>query len=325
MKEMTYAQALSQGLVECLEADERVVMIGAGYGGLTPYRAEYATLRERFSDRITDPPIAELGYCGIAIGAAMTGLRPIVAMGTGAFSYEAFPQIVNEAPQVYYGSRGQVTCPVVFHMMTGIRGAGALQHSASPQAMYWNTPGLEIIVPGSPADARGLMKTAALRSENPTIFIDHQRLQGVTGMVDDTGPGEIPLGVGEVKREGTDVTIVATSVMVARALEAAEELAKAGISAEVVDPRTLVPLDKETILKSVAKTGRAVIADETQLSCGVTAEFAAIIADEGFASLKAAVKRVAIPNVPIPYHEAEEDYITPTAARIVEAVNKICR
>ena len=190
--------------------------------------------------------------------------------------------------------------------------------------MYWNTPGLQIVVPGSPADARGLMKTVALRSENPTIFIDHQRMQGVTGMVDDDGPGEIPLGVAEVKREGSDVTIVAASVMVARALEAAEKLAADGISAEVVDPRTLVPLDKGTILKSVAKTGRVVVTDESQLSCGVASELAAIIAEEGFESLKAPVKRVAIPNVPIPFHASEEEYITPTAEKIIAAVKQIC-
>lgn len=324
MKEMTFAEGLSLGLVESLEQDERVVLMGAGFGGLTPYRAAYAPIRQRFSDRITDPPIAELGYCGIAIGAAMTGLRPIVAIGTGAFSFEAFPQIANEAPQAYYGTRGQVTCPVVFHMMTGIRGAGALQHSTSPQPMYWNTPGLQLVVPGSPADARGLMKTVALRSENPTIFIDHQKLQGVTGMVDDDGAGEIPLGVAEVKREGTDVTIVAVSVMVARALEAADRLAADGISAEVVDPRTLVPLDKNTILKSVAKTGHVVIADESQISCGIASEFSAIIAEEGFESLKAPIKRVGIPNVPIPFHESEEQFITPTADKIIAAVKSIC-
>ncbi len=191
--------------------------------------------------------------------------------------------------------------------------------------MYWNTPGLQLVVPGSPADARGLMKTVALRSENPTIFIDHQRLQGVTGMVDDDGAGEVPLGVAEVKREGSDVTIVAVSVMVARALEAAEKLAAEGISAEVVDPRTLVPLDKNAILKSVAKTGRAVVADESQLSCGVASELAAIIAEEGFESLKAPVKRVAIPNVPIPFHESEEQYITPSTGRIIDAVKQICK
>lgn len=311
------------GLQEVLEADERVVLMGAGFGGFQADPNAYAPIRQRFGHRITNPPIAELGYCGIAIGAALTGLRPIVAIGTGSFSYEAFAQIANEAPQAYYGTRGQVTCPVVFHMRTGIRGAGALQHSQSPQPMYWNTPGLEIVVAGTPADARGLMKTAVLNSENPTIFIDHEQLQTITGEVDES-QGPIPFGLADVKRRGSDVTIVATSIMVYRALEAAERLASEGIDAEVVDPRTLVPLDKSTILDSVAKTGHVVIADETQRSCGVTAELAAIIADEGFESLKAPIKRVAIPDVPIPYHESEEAYITPSADGIVAAVKQIC-
>lgn len=323
MRELTFAEALAEGLMESLEADPRVVLFGAGYGGLTQYRAAYNALRERFRDRIQDLPISELGYCGVATGAAMTGLRPIVAIGTGSFSLEAFPQILNEAGVACYGSDGQVTVPVVFHMMAGIRGAGAVQHSASPQAMFWNSPGLQVAVPGSPADAKGLMKTAALHSKNPTIFIDHGRLQGLRGPVPD-GDVAIPFGQAEVKRPGRDVTIVATSIMVPRALEAADEVQREGISAEVVDPRTLVPLDKETILASVAKTGRAVICDETQRSCGVAAELAAIIADEAFRYLKAPVKRVAIPDVPIPYHQAEEDYITPTAGRIVEAVRAVC-
>jgi pyruvate dehydrogenase E1 component beta subunit len=167
------------------------------------------------------------------------------------------------------------------------------------------------------------MLTAGLTSKNPTIFIDHQRLQGVKGEVDKAA-GAIPFGVAEVKRPGSDVTIVAISVMVPRALEAAETLAREGISAEVVDPRTLVPLDKATILKSVAKTGRVVLADESQLTCGVAAELAAVIAEEGFASLKAPIKRVGIPNVPIPYHEAEEEFVTPTAAKIVAAARSLC-
>lgn len=325
MPEMSYAAALAQGLVECLERDPSVTLFGAGYGGFTTERGRYSVLRERFAGRITDPPISELGYCGVAIGAAMTGLRPIVELGTASFSFEAFPQIVNEAAVACYGSGGNTSVPVVFHMRAGIRGAGAMQHSAAPQPLYWNSPGLQIVAPGSPADARGLMLTAALRSRNPTIFIDHERLQTVRGMVDEVAT-ELPFGVADVKRQGSDVTIVATSIMVPRALEAAESLAReSGISAEVVDPRTLVPLDKATILQSVAKTGRAVIADESQLSCGVASEIAAIIAEEGFASLRAPIKRVAIPNVPIPFSQSEEDYITPTAARIVQAVRQICK
>ncbi len=323
MRQMTYSEAMAIGIQEALAEDESVVLMGAGFGGMQGDPVVWSALRERFADRITNPPIAELGYCGIAVGAALTGLRPIVAIGTGSFSFEAFPQIANEAPQAYYGTRGQVTCPVVFHMRAGIRGAGALQHSIAPQAMYWNTPGLEICVPGSPADVRGLIK-AAVRSNNPTIFIDHERLHPLTGEVDETSSGDIPLGMAEVKREGSDVTIVATSIMVHRALEAAETLASLGIDAEVVDPRTLVPLDKEAILRSVARTGRVVVADETQRSCGVASEIAATIAEEAFESLRAPIKRVAIPNVPIPYHQVEEDYITPTAHRIVEAVQFIC-
>jgi acetoin:2,6-dichlorophenolindophenol oxidoreductase subunit beta len=324
MTEMTYAEALALGMTECLDQDPRVVLINASFGGFTAGRAAYGVLRQKYADRITDTPIAELGYCGIAIGAAMTGLRPIVALSTAAFSFEAWPQIINEAAVACYGSAGQVTAPVVFHMLTGIRGAGAVQHSHAPQAMFCNAPGLQVVAPGAPADARGLMRTAALESRNPTIFIDHARLQGVKGPVDKAA-GAIPFGLADVKREGKDVTIVAVSIMVPRALEAAETLAREGISAEVIDPRTLVPLDKETILRSVAKTGRAVVADESQLTCGVAAELAAVIAENGFASLKAPIRRVGIPNVPVPYHEHEEDFITPSAAKIVAAAREACR
>jgi pyruvate dehydrogenase E1 component beta subunit len=323
MTEMTFAQALALGLTECLDADPRVTLINSSYGGLTPFRATYNVLREKYADRITDTPISELGYCGIAVGAAMTGLRPIVALSTAAFSFEAWPQIVNEAAVACYGSAGQVTAPVVFHMLAGIRGAGAVQHSHAPQAMFCNAPGLQVVAPGSPADARGLMRTVALHSNNPTIFIDHQRLQGIKGEVDEKAP-PIRLGVADIKRQGNDVTIVAVSIMVPRALEAAATLAQQGISAEVVDPRTLVPLDKATILKSVAKTGRAVVCDESQLTCGVAAELAAVIAEDGFHSLKAPVRRVGIPNVPVPYHQAEEEFITPTADKIVAAVKAVC-
>ena len=323
MNEMTYADALALGLAESLEADPSVVLINAAFGGLTPHRAAYAGLREKYADRITDAPISELGYCGIAIGAAMTGLRPIVALSTAAFSFEAWPQIVNEAAVACYGSAGQVTVPVVFHMLGGIRGAGAVQHSHAPQSMFCNAPGLQVVAPASPADARGLMKTVALESNNPTVFIDHGRLQGITGPVNQAA-GPVPLGVADVKRRGTDATIVAVSIMVPRALEAAAALEREGISAEVVDVRTLVPLDKATILTSVAKTGRAVVADEGQLTCGVAAELAAVIVEEGFASLKAPVRRVGIPNVPVPYHEAEEDFITPTGAKIVAAARAVC-
>ena len=318
MTRMNFAQALALGMTECLDADPSVLFINAGFGGLTPHRASYNILREKYADRITDTPISELGYCGIAIGAAMTGMRPIVAISTSAFSFEAWPQIINEAAVACYGSAGQVTSPVVFHMLTGIRGAGAVQHSHAPQAMFCNAPGLEVICPSTPSDARGLMKTAVLESNNPTIFIDHQKLQGVEeDCSDEQAP--IPFGVADIKRRGKDVTIVAISVMVPRALQAAETLAKHGISAEVLDPRTLVPLDRKAIIKSVRKTGRLVIADESQLTCGVASEIAAVVAEGAHKALKAPVRRVGIPNVPVPFHLAEEEFITPTAAKIVTA------
>src|SRR5262245_17957592 len=225
MKEMTYAEALALGVCEALEKDARVTLINASFGGLTPHRASYGAIRERFANRITDTPIAELGYCGVAVGAAMTGLRPIVTLSTGAFSFEAWPQIVNEAAIACYGSAGKVTAPVVFHMLTAIPRAGHVQHSHATHAMPCQAPGLQVSSPGSPADARGLMLTLALETKNPTVFIVHQRLQGIKGQVDER-PHPIPLGVADIKREGKDVTIVAVGVMVPRALEAAETLAK---------------------------------------------------------------------------------------------------
>lgn len=325
MREMTYSAAMAEGMMEALDRDDRIILVGAGYGGLTEARRAFDRLRRDYASRILNPPISELGYCGLAIGAAMTGLRPMVSVGTGSFIYEAFPQVINEAPQAYYNSAGQVTVPVVFHVYTGIRGAGAVQHSGSPQSMFWNVPGLQIICPGSPADVKGLVKTAMLRSMNPTILIDHTLLLPQVGPVPEE-EYEIPFGQAAVRREGSDVTIVAVGIMVGRALEAAERLAREdGISCEVVDPRTLVPLDKAAILASVRKTGRAVVADESQRSCGVASELAAILAEEVFPYLKAPVKRVAIPDVPIIYAKTSEDAITPTAGTIVAAVRSIAR
>ncbi|MBI2359822.1 MAG: 2-oxo acid dehydrogenase subunit E2, partial [Deltaproteobacteria bacterium] len=236
--------------------------------------------------------------------------------GTGSFFYQAFPQVLNEAANTYYMTGGQTKVPVVFHLLHGIRGGGAAQHSHSPQAMLWNTPGLEIMLPSTPRDVKGLLKTA-VRSENPTVFVDHAKLFEVKGEVPE-GNYEIPFGQAEVKRRGKDVTVVATSLMVQRALQAAEKLARQGIDVEVVDPRTLVPFDKSAVLESVAKTGRLVVADECHKSCGVAAEIAAIVAEEGFQLLKAPIRRVAIPDVPIPFGRSMEAYIEPSEEKIVE-------
>src|SRR5579884_2751000 len=272
MREIRYVQALAEALDEILGEEPRVTLIGAGFAGLTPSGALLNPVREKYADRIKWPPIAELGYCGIGIGAAMVGMRPIVELSTATFSYEAIPQIVNEAAIACSNSGGQTAVPIVFHMLYGIRGAGAVQHSGSPQAWYWNTPGLQVAMPGSPADVKGLLRWAALRSRNPTVFMNHQKLMEQVGPVPE-GPFEIPFGQAEIARPGRDVTIVATSIQVPRALEAAATLAREdGVEAEVVNPRTLTPLDRATILGSARKTGRVVVTDESHDTCGVAAE-----------------------------------------------------
>jgi len=323
-QEMTFGESLITALEEIMGQDRRVVLIGGGLVGTGSGQAQLARLREKYSSRIKNPPIAELGFCGIAAGAAMAGLRPLVDIGTATFSYEAIPQIVNEAAIAYSNSGGQTNVPVVYFMRYGIRGGGGVQHSGSPQPWYWNTPGLQLAMPASPADAKGLLRTALMRSQNPTIFLAHERLMDDRGPVPD-GDYEIPFGQAAVKREGRDVTIIATGIQVPRALAAAEVLGKERISAEVVDPRTLQPLDKASLLASVKKTGRLVVTDESHDNCGVAAGLAAILADEAFTSLRAPIKRVAIPHVPIPFAVPLENFVTPTTERIVEAVRTLLR
>ena len=322
-RELLYTQALAEALEEVLGEDARVTLFGANFVGAGPNRALMTPIQERFVERIVWPPIAELAYCGIAIGAGMAGMRPIVDLSTATFSYEAIPQIVNEAAIAYANSAGQTTAPVVFHMLYGLRGGGAAQHSGSPQAWYWNTPGLQVAMPASPADVKGLLRWAALKSQSPTIFMSHQRLFGTRGPVPD-GSFDIPFGRAEVKRRGRDVSIVACGVQVPRALEAARRLAEEdGLDCEVVDPRTLQPLDLATILASVRKTGRVVVTDESHDMGGVAAGLAAIIADQAFDSLKAPIKRVSIPHVPVPYARTLEEAITPSASRIAAAARQV--
>jgi pyruvate dehydrogenase E1 component beta subunit len=321
MRELSYAEAMVEALDEALGADERVTLIGSYFLGLSPRRVLLDRLREKYGGRMFDPPIAELGYVGVGVGAALTGLRPIVDVATASFVFHAWPQIVNEAANARYMSGGGTAVPMVLHMLTGLRGGGAAQHSHSPQAMLWNTPGLEIIVPATPYDVKGLLRSA-VASDNPTVFIDHGRLFEVTGDVP-IGDYSVPLGQAAVRREGRDVTIVATSLMVHRAMQAATILVESNIEVEVVDLRTLVPLDRDTLLRSVMKTGRVVIADECHLSCGAGGELAAIIADEAFHALKAPVRRVGTPDVPVPFSPSLEVHIEPTSDRIVAAVHSV--
>ncbi len=313
---------MAEAIDELLSQDERVVIFGGGFAGLTRSAAHFAPVMAKHASRYVAPPISELGVAGLAAGAAMTGLRPIVDIGTGSFIFEAFPAVANEAGIAHYTSNGQTTVPVVYHLHSGIRGAGAEQHSQAPHALFWQTPGVQIALPGSPADVKGLLRTAVLRSQAPTLFVNHYELMEVEGPVS-SAPFEIEFGRAEVKRLGQDVTIVACGIQVPRALRAAEELAREGISVEVVDPRTLVPLDEETILRSVRKTGRVLLTDETPRSCGVAAELLARVAESAWDAIKAPPRRVTIPDTPIPFSEPLEAYITPTTDKIVAAVRAI--
>jgi pyruvate dehydrogenase E1 component beta subunit len=321
MAHIKYAEALVEGLYISMERDPRVSLIGRHVLGLSPLRNLMDRIRDTFADRIFDPPTSEAGIAAVGVGAAMAGDRPFVDIATASFSFEAWPQIVNEAATAHYMSGGQVTVPVVFHMIHGLRGGGAAQHSHSPQSMMWNCPGLEIVLPSSPSDVKGLICTA-IKSDNPTVFIDHPKLFGMEGEVLE-GHYEIPFGQADIKREGRDVTVVATSLMVQVALEAADTLSKEGIEVEVVDPRTIVPLDKERICGSVAKTGRLVVVDECNMSCGIASEIATIVAEAAFGSLKAPIARVARPDVPVPFSSPLEDFITPTPDKITAAVRKM--
>ena len=321
MRELAYYEAKFEALDEIMAADPRVHLINGTFLSLSPRRQVFQNLVKKYGDRIMSPPISELSFCGLAAGAAMAGLRPIVDLSTGSFIFEGWPQVANEAANAFYMSGGQTRVPVVYHLFHGLRGGGAAQHSASPQAMLWNNPGLEIVLPSSPRDVKGLLKSA-VASDNPTIFVDHVHLLEIKGDVPEND-APIPFGVADVKRQGNDVTVIATSYMVQRCLQVGDKLAAEKIDVEVVDPRTLVPFDMATVLASVEKTGRVVIVDETHQSCGVAAEIAARIAETGFDKLKAPIRRVSTLDVPVPYSPPLEDYIGPREDRIVEAIRSV--
>ncbi len=315
---ITFAEGLARAIHECLAADERVMLIGSGFMGLNPVAQKtMEPVLKDFAARISVTPISELGLAGAGIGAAVAGMRPLVDLSTGSFIFQAFPQVVNEAANIHYMSGGQTTVPVTFYSLAGMRGSGAAQHSHRPQAMLGQVPGLQILMPGGAEDAYYLMKWALRESRNPTVFISHGLLLGETAELDADAP-MIPVGRARIRRDGGDVSLIANSITVPRALAAAGILEKEhGISAEVVDLRSIAPLDRETVLRSVAKTGRAVIADECHRSFGVAAEIAATLAEEGLASLKAPVCRVNTPDVPIPFSTQLEAELTVTADKIV--------
>lgn len=319
VKTMSYAEAVLTALGDAMASDDRVNLIGRPFS-LGPTRVLAQGLKEKFPDRVHEPPTSEAVNAAVGAGAAMAGARPFVDLGTGAFSFLAFSQIVNEAAVCNYMSGGRLQSPVVYHVNHGVRGAGAPQHSHDMHPYVWNTPGLQIILPSTPNDAYGLLRSA-LASPNPTFMMSHFKLATTMG---DVRIGEsIPLGLSEVKRQGSDVTIIAVSLMVHAALEAAELLAAVGCNAEVIDVRSLTPLDEAGLLESVGRTGRVVVVDEAPLHGGVASGIAGMIADRGFASLKAPIRRVARPDTPIPASSAMENFLVPTSEDIKSAVLSI--
>ncbi len=321
MAKVSYREALNRAMSEEMTRDERVFLMGEEVGYYQgAYKVSQGMLEKFGAKRVLDTPIAENGFVGIGIGAAMTGLRPIVELMTWNFSLVAIDQIVNNAAKVRLMSGGQWSVPLVIRGAGGAGGQLGAQHSQCFEQMYVNHPGLKVVAPSTPADALGLLKTS-IRDEDPVMFFEHERLYTTSGEVPD-GEHLIPLGKGDVKREGSDVTLVAWSRFVHLALEAAEELAKRDISVEVVDPRTLRPLDEELIFASVRKTNRCVVLEEAHGYASVGAEIAARVQAACFDDLDAPVERVYRREIPMPYAPQLEAYVTPDVPRVIAGIEK---
>ena len=317
-------EALRDGMAEEMRADDRVFVMGeevAEYQGA--YKVTQGLLDEFGPKRVIDTPITEYGFAGIGTGAAMGGLRPIVEFMTFNFAMQAIDHIVNSAAKTNYMSGGQMRCPVVFRGPNGAASRVGAQHSQNYGAWYASVPGLVVIAPYDAADAKGLLK-AAIRSEDPVVFLENELVYGRSFDVPDLDDYVLPIGKARIMREGSDVTIVSYSIAVGLALEAAEELSNEGIEAEVIDLRTLRPLDKETVLTSLAKTNRLVIAEENWPTCSIASEIVAICMEEGFDHLDAPVTRVCNEDVPLPYAANLEKLALIDTPRIIEAVKKVC-
>jgi pyruvate dehydrogenase E1 component beta subunit len=324
VREITFVEALNEALRQEMERDPNVFVIGEDVGVYGGVFGVTKGLFEKFGpDRVIDTPISEAGFIGLCVGAAIAGLRPVVELMFVDFFGVAMDQIYNQAAKLRYMTGGKAKIPLTIRTTIGGGFRAAAQHSQVLYSIFAHVPGLKVIVPSTPYDAKGLL-ISAIRDDNPKIFFEHKKLYGIKGPVPEE-PYTIPLGKADVKKQGKDVTVVAVAWMVHEALRAAENLEKEGISVEVIDPRTLVPLDKETILNSVKKTGRLVVADEDYDRCGFASWVASIVADEAFGYLKAPIKRVTTPNVPIPFSPPLEDEVLPNAAKIENAIRSIVK
>jgi acetoin:2,6-dichlorophenolindophenol oxidoreductase subunit beta len=322
-RELTFAQAVREALAEEMRRDSRVCIFGEDVAEAgTPFKVLSGLVEEFGVTRVIDTPISEAGFTGMGVGAAMTGLRPVVDIMFGDFITLTMDQMVNQAAKVHYMSGGTWKVPMVLRATLGATRRSAAQHSQSLHAWFSHVPGLKVAMPSTPYDAKGLLKTA-IRDENPVVFFEDKMMYKLKGPV----PAEeytIPFGVADVKRAGRDITIVATSSMVQVALGAAEMLEKAGISAEVIDPRTMWPLDEKTLVESAKKTSRVIVVDEGYGRYGVTGEIAAVIAEGAFYNLEAPVKRIGAMHVPIPFSPPLEDATVPSEQAVVEAAKALC-
>ncbi len=322
MATLQIREALNQAMCEEMERDQNVFIMGeevAQYNGA--YKVTQGMLKKFGDKRVIDTPITEAGFAGIGIGAAMVGLRPIVEMMTWNFAILAFDQIMNNAAKLHYMSAGQFKIPIVFRGPNGPAHMLGAQHSQALESMLAHVPGLIVMTPSNPYDAKGLMKSA-IRSDNPVIFLESELMYGQKGEVPDE-EYLIPIGKGDVKRAGADVTIIAWTKMVAVALQAADELAKEGISAEVIDPRTIRPLDEDLILESVRKTNRCVIVEDSWPFASVGTEIAHRIHTKAFDDLDAPVEKINAADIPMPYANNLEQEALPNAAKVVAAVKKV--
>jgi len=322
MRKLTFAQALNEALKQEMRRDPTIYVAGEDvgkYGGIFGVTA--GLLEEFGEERVRDTPITESAIIGSAVGAAAAGLRPVVEIMFIDFIGVALDQLFNQAAKMKYMFGGKAKLPIVVRTTCGAGMCAAAQHSQSLEAWFMHIPGLKVVAPSTPYDAKGLL-ISSIRDDNPVLFIEHKMLYGIEGEVPEE-PYTIPLGVADIKREGKDVTVVATMAMVHKALEAAEDLAKEGIEVEVVDPRTLSPLDKETIINSVKKTHRLVIVHEAVKQAGPGAEIAAIVAEEAFEYLDAPIKRVAAPFTPVPFSPVLENAYIPSKESIISAVKEV--
>jgi pyruvate dehydrogenase E1 component beta subunit len=326
MRELTFVEAISQALHEEMARDERVFVIGEdiriGYGKGGAFGATNGLFARFGPERVIDTPISESAIAGMAVGAALWGMRPVAEIMFSDFLALAMDHIANSAAKMRYAYAGEAIVPVVFRMAFGGGVGAALHHSQSPEAWITNVPGLKIVMPSTPYDAKGLLKSA-IRDDNPVVFFEHKyqysRLKGPV-------PEEeyvLPLGKADIKREGEDITIIAFGAMVHQALAAAASLASEGIKAEVLDPRTLVPLDKQTILQSVKKTGRVIIVHEAPTFGGFGGEIAAMIIEDAFYSLDAPIKRIGAPYTPVPVSPILEKFYLPNAEKILTAAKEM--